>query len=308
MNNKKYLYIISYRREFKELCKLEMKYLFNACSSLVYNHTNEDIGVSRSTFIKGRINILYQDTDITNIEKALIKDEMCFDQYKIEYIKNDTVEYQDRLQAMRILGTAIEGDFAIKDPLVELAVTKIDGLWVFGYYLKNKHEWVERRNKPFNYSHAIEVKLAKTLINIGIGNSHTLSLVDPCCGVGTIIIEARAQDLNIEGFDIQRLVVNNCNANLEHFKMEPNVKRLDMQLIDKSYDVAFLDLPYGLFSKITLDGQVDLIRKAHSISKKLILISMEDMTDSIKKLNISIENKIQIKKSNAFSRYITVCI
>ena len=131
MKRSKYLYIMSYRREFKELCRLEMRYLFKECSSDVYNHTDEDVDVSKSTFFKGRINILYQDTDIHTIEQQLIDNEVYFDQYKIEYIKNDPVEYQGRLQAMRVLGTAIEGDFAIKDPLVELALTKMAGVWIF---------------------------------------------------------------------------------------------------------------------------------------------------------------------------------
>lgn len=303
-----YLYLITYRREFKSLCNMEMKYIFGNTDSDLHHFTNQDLPLNRSTFLKGRIAILYKEKTIEEIEQKIIDQEVTFDGYKIQFIKLDKVEYKDRLQAMRVLGTAIEGDFAIKDPNISLALTYIDGFWVFGHYEQNEQTWQERRKKPFNYSHALEVKLAKSIINIAIHNDFTLKLVDPCCGIGTILIEALSSNIDIDGYELIPLVSQHANTNLTHFGLEPIVKNQDMKDINKHYDVAILDLPYGQFSSITRAEQIELITNTKNIASKAVIITMEDMSDIFESVGYKIEDKCRIEKSNAFSRYITVCV
>lgn len=307
VNKYKYLYIITYHRIYKELCKLEMKAIFNNTISTDYHFCNEDISVSRSTFIKGRINILYTGSSIDEIEKKMIDDNLEFEQYKIEYIKFDEVPYQDRLKAMRKLGFTIEGDFSIKNPMVNFALTKIDDLWVFGLYEANPHEWINRKQKPYNYSNALEVRLAKTVVNIAIKNNFNLRLVDPCSGIGTILIEALSMGINIKGYEINHFVKRNANSNLEHFGFDPITTKMDMHDINEHFDVAILDLPYGQFSSTTKEEQTKLLKKTKEISDKAVIITMVDMTDTLKFLGYEIEDICEIEKSTAFSRFVTIC-
>jgi tRNA G10 N-methylase Trm11 len=208
---------------------------------------------------------------------------------------------------MRKLGYAIEGSFAIKNPRIEFALTKANGKWVFGFYEPNKNEWEIRKTKPFNYSHALEVKLAKSIVNLAVGNNSNLRLVDPCCGIGTVLIEARTLDLNIQGFEINPLIKRNCNTNLEYFGFVGDVKKQDMHTITEHYDIAVLDIPYGQFSFITYEEQVALIKKTKEISDRSVIITMEDMCDTLIQQGLNIIEKVKIEKSNAFSRYITIC-
>ena len=303
----KYLYNISYRLDFTELCALELKYLLGGTTSLHYHYTDDDYPLSRSTFLKSRINILYMEDSIDIIEQKMISDSLMFEEYKIRFIKHDVVEYSERLLSMRKLGYAIEGSFAIKNPRIEFALTKANGKWVFGFYEPNKNEWEIRKTKPFNYSHALEVKLAKSIVNLAVGNNSNLRLVDPCCGIGTVLIEARTLDLNIQGFEINPLIKRNCNTNLEYFGFVGDVKKQDMHTITEHYDIAVLDIPYGQFSFITYEEQVALIKKTKEISDRSVIITMEDMCDTLIQQGLNIIEKVKIEKSNAFSRYITIC-
>lgn len=307
LRTNKYLYLITAHRVYKELCAMEMRALFGNTTTADYHVTNVDLDISRSTFLKGRIDILYTGLSVEAIEAEMITDLLSFDDYKIHYLKFDSVPYEERLLAMRKLGYTIEGNFAIKNPNVNFALTKIDGIWIFGFYTVNTHEWLTRKRKPFNYSNAIEVRLAKTVLNIAIENNHALTIVDPCCGIGTIVIEALTMGLDIEGYEISPFVKINANKNLIHFGFTPIVKKMDMHEIGKQFDVSILDLPYGLYSATTKEEQVALIKKAKSISSKLVLISMEDMSDTINNLGYAIVDICQIEKSNAFSRYLIVC-
>ena len=305
--NYDYLYEISYRREFKQICEMEMRHIFGNTTSNVYHLSNENIDITRSPFIKGRIKITHTDTLIKTIESSLIENETFYQDYKIQYLKYDKVEYPDRIQAMRILGTAIEGDFAIKNPKVSLALTKVDGNWIFGLYEVNPNEWLARRKKPFSYSNALEVKLARVLLNIAIENDFSKSIVDPCCGIGTVVIEAKSMGLNIKGYEINRFVAQHANSNLTHFGFEPDISRQDMFEIEQIYDVAILDLPYGQFSSITYQEQMNLIEKTRTISKKAVIISMDEITKDILSHGYVIIDKAKIEKSNSFSRHIYFC-
>ena len=304
----KYLYLISHRREFTELCAMEMRYIFGKTSSSNYHLTNQLVDISRSSFVKGLVTILYSDENIDTIEKKMTEDNLSFNNYKIHFFRFDEVPYQIRLQSMRALGFAINGDFAIKDPDIEFILTKIDGIWIFGKLQSNPNKWLERRKKPYNYSHALDVKLAKAVVNIAINNNFDLRVIDPCCGIGTILIEGRTIGIDITGYEINPLVKHRCNINLKYFGFEPNVGKIDMLKTTEHYDVAILDLPYGQSSIITREEQIALIRKTKEISDKSVIITMDDMSDIMQNIGLKVIDSCRIKKSNTFSRYVTVCV
>lgn len=304
----KYVYFINSKIGQKDICDLEMKAIFGVIPNDKYIISDTYIEPSRSIFINGCLTILNQGSSIDSLEQDVLTSQLEFEEYKIKFVNMcDYVEYDERLNALRTIGFAIEGSFAIKNPEVPLAITKIDGLWIFGHYLRNDNEWQNRVSKPFSYSNALEVQLAKTIVNIAVGNDFDLKLIDPCCGIGTVIIEARLMDIDITGYDYNRSIVSNCNKNLKHFNLEPDVKKVNMLELTDTYDVAILDLPYGQFSLTSLEEQTALITKTKSLAKKAMIVTMEDMEDLIIKCGFNIIDKCLITKSNAFSRYLYTC-
>jgi len=302
-----YLYLISHVLNHQELCEMEMRYIFNNSKSTKYHITTEDINVSRSTFIRGKVTILYRNTDFQDLKEEMLADNLKFDMYKIHFVKIDEVPYQDRLISMRALGFTIEGSFAMSNPLVEFVLTKIEGEWIFGLYQPNPNNWIKRKQKPFNYSNALEVKVAKAIINIAINNNFGLKLIDPCCGIGTVLIEGREMGIDIKGYEINPLVKLHCNSNLEYFGFTGDVPKIDMHFSDEHFDVAILDLPYGQFSLTTKEKQISLIKKTTEIADKSLIISMEDISEIVSDLGLKVIDSCIIKKTNNFQRYISIC-
>jgi len=303
----KYLYLISSRREYNELCAMEMRYIFGKTSHKNYHLTDSLIDSNRSVFIKGTISILYKNHSIKDMERMMIEDDLSYDNYKIHYHKFDEVSYQSRLSAMRILGTTIKGNFAISGPETEFLLTMIDGEWIFGTFERNPNEWKKRVKKPYSYSHSLDIKIAKAAINIVINNDFEVSLIDPCCGIGTVVIEARSSSISTKGYEINPVVKHKCNLNLKHYNLVPDVSLTDMRKSKEHFDVAILDLPYGHYSNITTEEQISLIRKTKEISNKALIITMEDMSSLITNTGFKIIDSCKIKKSNTFTRHITLC-
>jgi tRNA G10 N-methylase Trm11 len=286
---------------------MEMRYIFGPTSHNNYHLTDSLIDIKRSVFLKGVISILYKHNSIKAIEQMMIEDALSFDNYKISYHKFDEVSYQTRLNAMRTLGTTIQGDFAISNPKTEFLLTMIKGEWIFGILKRNPNEWKHRIKKPFSYSHSLDIKIAKAAINIVIHNNFNLSLIDPCCGIGTVVIEGRFSSINTKGYEINPMVKHKCNLNLKHYNLIPDVSLTDMIQTTEHFDVAILDLPYGHYSNITTEEQLSLIRKTKEISCKTLIITMEDMSGLIESTGLKILDSCKIKKSNTFTRHITLC-
>ncbi len=307
-NINKYQYFLNYPDNLKNLCDLEMKSIFGIIPTNKYFTTTKYIDPSRSVFIKGCLPILCLENSIEDLERAVKEEQLFYEDYKISFIKaDDDLEYKDRLKALRTIGFSIEGSFALHNPNIKLAITKVNNKWIFGHYIKNDCTWIKRKQKPFNYSYALDNVLAKTLVNLAIGNNFNLNLVDPCCGIGTVVIEGRYMGVNIKGFDMNLSVVNKCNKNLEFFGFEDDVENKNIHDITNSYDVAIVDLPYGKFSKTSLKEQTLIIKKTKQIARKAIFVSMDDMSELIISWGFTIIEKCFVQKRDKFSRYITIC-
>ncbi len=309
MKNKKWLYYLNYEENYKNLCDLEMNAMFGFIPQGKSFITSKFINPSRSIFIKGCITISYYEDALSNLVKAIQADQLSYQNYKINFIKSDynDVSYKERLRALRVIGFSIEGDFALHNPDIELALTKINNMWIFGKYLKNDHTWLERKQKPFNYSYALDHKLAQSLINIAVGDNLSLTVVDPCCGIGTVIIEGRELGIKINGFDINPNIVAKCNKNLRNLGFDDDVKSKNILDINNIYDVAIVDLPYGKFSKTSHIEQKLIIKKTKQIAQKAIFVSMFDLNPILTTYGFKIKATCFVRKSDNFGRYITVC-
>jgi tRNA G10 N-methylase Trm11 len=192
------------------------------------------------------------------------------------------------------------------DPKVLLGLTKFNGKWIFGLYEKNNMEWHRHDNKPHTYSHSLSIRDARAIVNIAVGNNHDAKIIDPCCGVGTVVIEGLSMGLNIRGSDINRFTVRNAKENLLYFEMPDVIKKQDMHTITEKYDVAIVDIPYGIFVPVTLEQQTEIIKSSRRIADKQVIITFEDMNDVFEAAGLEIIDQCQVTKGK-FVRYVSVC-
>ncbi|NEU06446.1 TRM11 family SAM-dependent methyltransferase [Clostridium senegalense] len=307
--SKEYFYVINYPTYEEELCNLEMKCIFNDVSKEKYIFSNNCVNPSRSPFIKEKISIIYSANTLEKIVEKIIEDKLAYEQFKVCYVKaiqNDPLSYQERLNALKEVGFVIKGYPNLQSPKVLLGVSKIGDRWIFGEYEKNDYEWHIHDEKPYSYSNGLSVRMSRAIVNIAIENNFESKLVDPCCGIGTVVIEASSLDLNIKGYEISRAIGQNAKKNLKFFGYKDVITIGNMHDIEEKFDVAIVDIPYGLFSPTTLKDQLDIIKTARKIAKKMIIITFEDMDNHIISQGFKIIDKCCVKKGN-FKRYIEIC-
>lgn len=307
-NMYKYLYIYNYSPHEKELCEMEFRQIFHEQMTTKYYFSNHDFDYTRSVFIRGKLNIMFSSYDIDNIVLYLQQAHLCYYDFKVIYLKNEitSIDYKESLECCKKVALPIDGSVNMQKPKTVFAITKIHDQWYFGIY-EDDMKWNLRADKPHSYSHSLNTRDARTIVNIAIGNDLSLKVVDPCCGVATVVLEALSMGVSIDGFDMNRYVAYHARLNLEHFGYDPLIiQRQDMRNLNKVYDVVIMDIPYGVYSPFTYQQQLELLQGAKCLGDRLLLVSHIDMSEDLINLDYQILDQASITKGS-FQRFMTLC-
>lgn len=308
---KEYLYVLNYPPYEKSLCELEFKCLFKETMNSKYFITNKDIGLYRSVFIRSKINILIKSSNFQDLIDYIYKKQLTYYNFKVIYLKNEIthIPYKQSIEYCKQIAFPIMGSVNIHHPDVIIAITKINDLWILGVQ-KINDGWNKNENKPYTYSSSLSLRVARTIVNIGIENDLNLKVVDPCCGIGTVVLEALDMGIDIKGYDISREISYQARLNLEHFHYDPLIiQKSDIKMINEIFDVCLLDIPYGLYCKYNEEQQKEILKATYNICHKLVLVSQRKFNSLLENIGYYIVDQCEVGKNESYEmvRYITVC-
>lgn len=304
----KYMYVVNYPTFEEELCLLEMRAIFEKIPKEKTLFSNIKFNPSNSPFIKTRLDIIYEKDTVEELLVEINKDKTVYDNFKLEYIRlnnNNNIPYEERLNLIKKISINIIGTHNFKNPKFNFGIVKFDNKWLFGIYNKNNYKWHTHDNKPCSYSNSLGVKVAKAVVNIANNGLKEHTIIDPCCGVGTTLVEALDAGYQIEGYEINKHIAKNANINLEFYGFNPIVINDDMHNIKKRYHSSIIDIPYGIFSHTSEDEQQNIIDTARRISNKMVMISFENLDFMVAKAGFKIIDRCIVTKGK-FKRFIVV--
>ena len=218
----------------------------------------------------------------------------------------DKMGFQVRKEIARQVASLIPGEANLDDPEVVFAITKVKGKWFFGYYSENQSIWLKHQQKPHNYSTALTTRVARALVNIAVPEFTGVKVIDPCCGIGTVLVEALSMGVDITGSDFNPLVMKGIRENLTHFGLSGPVFLRDIRDITEMYDVAIIDMPYNLCSVVSDKEKFEMLRCARRFAKKMVVVTTEDIDGILNEVGFEIVNRCEVTKGK-FIRQIIVC-
>lgn len=305
---KKYLYVINYPVYEADLCMMEMRTLFNDVPEDKVLISERKFNPSNSPFIKKRLEVIYEEDSFEEILKKLEEEEIRLEDFKAEYLRLETgnIPYEERLKTLREIGLRIIGFPSMTAPKIRLGITRHKEKWIFGICVNNDYKWKEHDNKPCTYSNSLGIRTAKAIVNIATMGKAETRVVDACCGVGTTLIEGLSAGYDICGYELSPKTTANAKENLRYFKLEERVVNQDMNKIEEEYDSCIIDIPYGLFSHTTKELQQEMIDTARRISKRMIMVTFEDIDRLILNAGFKIVERCSVGKGN-FIRDVLIC-
>ncbi|UCZ53931.1 RNA methyltransferase [Bacillus shivajii] len=304
------IYTYSCTTEELELCKLEMRAFFGFDTESGVIESEKQINPKRSPFMNERLDVLLESKTVEEMVEK-VKELPAFNQtFKLIFVQNPTTEkltYTKRQPIVREVGLQMKGDVDLTSPEQLFGIMNYNGRWVFGRLYYNEPVWLKHQEKPHEYSTALSTRMARSVVNIAVPDPTDIKAIDPCCGIGTVLIEACSMGVNIDGSDLNIRVVYGSRKNLAHFGYSANVTLTDIRDVTGDYDVALIDMPYNLCSVITDDEKFEMFQSARTFAKKIVVVSIEPVDEIIERAGFSIIDRCAVSKNKMFSREVLVC-
>lgn len=311
----KYLYNYAWEKNEEHLCLMEKRAFFSQEADSVSGPVVSSVKIdpSRSPFIRERISVLCEGDNLEHLIIRLKELPEIQDSFKVVFIQepdsiiDEKTRFKARRDIERRIGLELKGEADLIDPQLVFGVMKVNGKWIFGEYVKNEAVWLQHQWKPNSYSTALGTRVARAVINIAVPDPAGKKVIDPCCGIGTVLIEGLSMGIDISGSDINHLVIPGIKENMEYFGLKGTVERRDIRDVEGDYDAAIIDLPYNLCSVITEQGQLEMFQSARRFTKRLVVVTIEKVDEVLAASGFEITDRCIVTKGT-FQREVLVCV
>lgn len=312
MSNPEFIYTYVRHGDEYDLCQLEMRSFFGNDSTSNVLKSKIKINPSRSPFMKERLEVLFDATSWDElVEKAEQLDVngatfkvLCLNTIELNSTKN--LEHAERRKLEREIGLQINGDPDLFNPETVFGFLVLNGKWYFGKYEESESVWYRHQKKPHSYSTALSTRVARAVANIAVPNPDGVKVIDPCCGIGNVLVEALSMGIDIIGRDINPLVIEPAKENIAYFGLSGEVMPGPIADVEDTYDVAIIDMPYNIFSEATPEDQLDILRQARRIAKKVVVVTIDTIDHMIEEVGFTIKDRCEARKG-LFVRQVLVC-
>lgn len=307
-----FIYTYGYTEEEQDLCFLEMRSFFGRDSKAKFIGSDIEINPSRSPFIRERIEVIYDGATKNEILAKVKQIELEASTFKVTCVdfkglaNEKKITYGERMKLERDIGWEIPGEFDLHQPDAEFGIIRLDDHWYFGKLMNNEAVWLHHVKKPHSYSTALSTRVARAVSNIAVPNPDGVTAIDPCCGIGNVLVEALSMGIHIVGRDINPLVTSGSRKNIAHFGYEGEVSKSAIADITGHYDVAIVDLPYNIYTHTSPEAQLSILKHARRIADKVIVVTIDTIDEMIQGAGFQISDRCETKKGK-FTRQVLIC-
>lgn len=316
----KFIYMYACHETEQELCNMELESLLgieidsseNNSGNRSYILSDFNLENDRSPFITAKMEVMCETASLEELLNIINKLELAEHQtFKVRYLKQGEVkDYDQRRHIERRLGAGIQGKVSMKSPdiLFGILSTSEPERWYFGKCVESTSPWLTHKHKPQNYSTGLSTVVARALVNIAAPRIEGTRVIDPCCGMGNVVIEGLSMGINIVGRDINPLAIRGARINLQYFGYGDSllVELGDLRDITEKYDAAIVDMPYNLCSVMSIETRQQMLKAVLRFSRRTVIVSSEQLEQDIVQAGGQIQKKCTVTKG-AFVRSIWLC-
>ncbi|MFC5469366.1 TRM11 family SAM-dependent methyltransferase [Cohnella suwonensis] len=308
-----YYYLTASSEEENELRRMEARALFGTEGGGGALLSEAKIDPSRSPFLKLRVDVRFEAADLSGIAEQAATLDLAGATFKVLALDNGATgedgkfDYGEKRAMEREIGGRMRGTADMREPDRIFGFARAGGRWLFGECAMGEAVWLRHNDKPRKYSTALSTRVARAVANIAVPRPEGVRAIDPCCGIGTVLVEARSMGIDIVGREINPLAATGARENLAYFGYgDTKVTLGDMREIEETYDVAIVDLPYNLCSVLPDGEKLAMLRSARRFARRVVLVTVEDVDRFVAGAGFAIVDRCGVSKGK-FVRTVLVC-
>ena len=307
-----YVYTYGWRPDETELCRMEMRAFFAKDTAENVLISNVKVEPSRSPFMRARLAVQFEAATVDELCERLVALELGEKTYRVVSLNDVALSttakwgHTKRRAVERQLALAIEGDPDLTSPHITFGVVQLGEVYYFGQLVQGEAVWLKHQDRPQQYSTALSTKVARVLVNIAVPETIGKRVIDPCCGVGTVLVEALSMGINIIGRDLNWFVTSGSRKNIAHFGYNGEVQLGPIEDVSEHFDVAIIDMPYNVFTHSDEDSLQSIVNSARRIAHRVLFVTVEPMDDMLKIAQFTVVDRASVRKGS-FSREVLLC-
>lgn len=209
-------------------------------------------------------------------------------------------------EIVKALADCICGHPNLDNPRTDLAVVLSPGCWRFGPIISRSDQgWHHQSQRPHDYSNALPPQMARALVNLVAAPGDLL--LDPCCGVGTVVAEALAMGVRAVGAEINKKLAGLAAENLRALNLPANIIVSDARTIPGRFDAAVVDFPYGHSSAVDSKLYTEILVNLKSQVRRMAIVTGRPQDELLSSLGLRIHRRAPVTKGG-LTRYIYLTV
>jgi tRNA G10 N-methylase Trm11 len=178
------------------------------------------------------------------------------------------------------LANALHGKPNLSQPEERYLILAREGRFIFGPVVsRSNHGWRPHETKPHYYSCSLLARVARAMVNLVARPGD--AVCDPCCGVGSILLEAADLGLRCVGWDLNEKIVPGALANLRHYGYEALIGVGDARTVAGRFDVVVTDLPYGHSTPVDPGLARAILANTARLAPRLCIATLDPLEEDL---------------------------
>lgn len=191
-----------------------------------------------------------------------------------------------------------------------LLVAQRGTFWIGEILAEATQSYTRHLKKPCHVSVSLEARIARALVNLAVPPTRLGSpqaagtLIDPCCGTGSILLEAAALGLTAYGADRNPKMARIAQRNLLHFGYPPRVVCADARTWTQTADALVTDVPYGRQLESAENDLPAILANCAHLAPLAVYVAGSDITPQLTAAGYGGIDVLRLVKPNGFTRYV----
>ena len=259
------------------------------------------VDVARGAYLKSCSEVLFETTSLTELRADIRSAGLHADEFRVSIVKKPRSLKVNSMELARDLGSIISGNANLSSPQVTfLVVLTAEKIWFGRLLSESDNMWVAHNQRPHVTSSSLPARLARVLVNLVARPGE--SLLDPCCGTGTIVMSAAHSGIRAAGYDTNLRMIGATTKNLQHFGLTADVTLGDARQVNGQFDAIATDLPYGINLIKDNSQDAEILANLRMCAPKAAFIDLRDLSKLLNDLGYQIETVLPVPKLSIVRR------
>ena len=262
--------------------------------------------IDRAAYVHRGVRIILSARTIDELRDAIADraNTIASDRFRIDVHDPERRSPLGRIDLAIMLANALDEYPDLRDPLHHFLVIVGEDNVLFGEIeTESTASYRLHDSKPWTTSSSLDGRFSRALINL-VPNAS--SILDPCCGAGSIVVEAASVGLDAFGVDWKPALAGMTRENLAHFDYPGTVVQADSRTHVQHVDAIVTDLPYG--HAIDADEGVirAILRQCAGLAPRAVFVAPTDITTWLTDTGFADVQVHTVMKRRGFTRWVHV--